>query len=92
MTIYEAQNECRIRFPIGCKFISISDFDKEIETLVEDEIVYKLNKYHTSIFASEGLGQLYSTEYGFAELISLPKSKNQDYSYLEAFLNKLNIK
>lgn len=67
MTIEEAQEECKIRFPIGCTYESTKGSTYVLEN---DRITYKIVRDH--IYAHEGGGCLY--ERGkFAELISLPK-------------------
>ena len=44
MTIKEAQNECKIRFSIGCEFISAGRISTIPQILIQDEKVYTTNK------------------------------------------------
>lgn len=75
MTIEEAQEECKRRFPIGCKYKCAEE--GILYTLKDDGTYYNTG---TSIWAHRGAGLLYSTEttvnkttIKFATLVSLPK-------------------
>lgn len=78
MTIEEAQEECKRRFPIGCKYKSIAG---DIFTLRLDNLTYSI--HNDDIYAHLLEGSLYSRGV-FAELISLP----EDY----VILNQPNSK
>ncbi len=67
MTIEEAQEECKRRFPIGCKYKSIAG---DIFTLRLDNLTYSI--HNDDIYAYLLEGSLYSRGV-FAELISYPK-------------------
>lgn len=67
MTIEEAQEECKRRFPIGCRYKSTAGV---IYTLKQDLVTYRIAR--DDIYAHEQGGCLYDNGV-FAELISLPK-------------------
>jgi hypothetical protein len=69
------QEECKRRFPIGCKYRSAVDSGGRIECILsKDDIVYTI--HDNSVYGSYGAGCLYS-DGKYAELISLPKSKSE---------------
>jgi hypothetical protein len=71
----EIQEECKRRFPIGCKYISAAHSSAGIECILsKDDIVYTI--HDDSVYGSYGAGCLYS-DGKYAELISLPKSKSE---------------
>lgn len=82
MTIEEAQEECKRRFPIGCKYRCTQTF--KLFTLISDQDTY--SKTDSTIWAHGGAGLLYNAKNGgtFAQLISLP----EDY----VILNQPNSK
>lgn len=92
MTIQEAQEECKIRFPIGCAYKDVND--SLLQTLIEDDRTYKI--VDETIYAHTHGGLLYKKGQ-FAELISYPKGykvhKNkvkENYNYLIPMLTELN--
>ena len=71
MTIEEAQEECKRRFPIGCTYKSVKG---SIFILKQDIVTYRIAA--NDIYAHEGGGCLYDTG-TFAELIKYPKGFKQ---------------
>lgn len=70
MTIEEAQEECKRRFPIGCKYRCIEL--NELFTLLSDQVTY--SKTDSTIWAHRGAGLLYNAAHKtFATLVSWPK-------------------
>ena len=67
MTIEEAQEECKRRFPIGCTYKSTAGV---IYTLKQDSVTYRI--VGNDIYAHEQGGCLYDKDV-FADLISYPK-------------------
>lgn len=69
MTIEEAQEECKRRFPIGCKYRCVEN--NTLYILKDDNTYYNTG---SSIWAHRGAGLLYDrVNETFATLISLPK-------------------
>jgi hypothetical protein len=69
------QEECKRRFPIGCKYIS-SDSFKSTFVLNQDEYTYSIQEIN-KIYAGSGQGLLYKDGV-YAELVSLPNVKEWD--------------
>jgi hypothetical protein len=70
MTIEEAQEECKRRFPIGCKYRCVEN--NKLFTLINDKSTYSMTT--STIWAHKGAGLLYNrVNETFATLISLPK-------------------
>ena len=65
LDIKQIQEECKRRFPIGCKYISANSIKKQY-ILIQDETVYEINDSY--IYASDNQGCLYY-EGKYAELI-----------------------
>ena len=61
MTIEEAQEECKRRFPIGCKFTCV--FGGKSTELLDDDVVYTIWE-NRQIFAHDGGGVLYDDSKG----------------------------
>lgn len=70
----EIQEECKRRFPIGCKYKFVSSPNDEL-VLLEDSTVYSI--YGNYIYASRHQGCLYK-DGKYAELVSLPEIKSKD--------------
>jgi len=69
MTIEEAQEECKRRFPIGCQYRCVEN--NTLYILKDDNTYYNTG---SSIWAHRGAGLLYNrVNETFATLISLPK-------------------
>jgi hypothetical protein len=68
----EIQEECKRRFPIGCKYKSATGSGAWI--LFKDDTVYTI--HDNSVYASKNQGCLYS-DGKYAELVSLPESKSE---------------
>ena len=65
LDIKQIQEECKRRFPIGCKYISADGIKKQY-ILIQDETVYEINDSY--IYASDNQGCLYYKG-KYAELI-----------------------
>lgn len=79
MSIQEIQEECKKRFPIGCKFKCANT--KQESILLQDNTVYTID--NNNIYASYGRGCLYH-QGKYAELISLPEIKEKSvFEYVE---------
>jgi hypothetical protein len=65
------QEECKRRFPIGCKFISSCN-SKVTRVLKNDSCTYSISE-HVKIYAGSGQGLLYKDGV-YAQLMSLPKT------------------
>jgi hypothetical protein len=74
MSIQEIQEECKKRFPIGCKF---KNTEGEEFTLIQDHSVYKIVGNNV-IWASSGYGYLYDKG-KYAELIETPEKVIPEY-------------
>lgn len=72
MTPRKAQEECKRRYPIGCKYKEIGG--EEINILENDDKTYLV--VNNTIYAHSYGGLLYK-DGEFAELISLPESYKQ---------------
>lgn len=70
LDIKQIQEECKKRFPIGCKFRCANTKNESI--LRQDEIVYEINDSY--IYASGGQGCLYYKG-KYAELIETPEEE-----------------
>jgi len=95
MTIEEAQEECKRRFPIGCKYRCVEN--NTLYILKDDNTYYNTG---SSIWAHRGAGLLYDSSNGgiFANLISYPKgykvpkqpkSKKDDLKQLVKLLKEI---
>lgn len=71
MTMEEAQEECKKRFPIGCKYKCVEN--NNLYTLIDDKHTYSMTR--STIWAHGEAGLLYNAKNGgtFAQLISLPE-------------------
>ncbi len=74
LDIKQIQEECKKRFPIGCKF---KNTEGEEFTLIQDHSVYKIVGNNV-IWASSGYGYLYDKG-KYAELIEAPKMVIPEY-------------
>lgn len=74
LDIKQIQEECKKRFPIGCKF---KNTEGEEFTLIQDHSVYKIVGNNV-IWASSGYGYLYY-EGKYAELIETPEEVIPEY-------------
>lgn len=70
INMQEIQEEAKRRFPIGCKFKSISGDTFVLEL---DQVVYSI--HDTNIYAHDGAGLLYGDS-KWAELLELPESES----------------
>ena len=75
LDIKQIQEECKKRFPIGCKFRCANT--KNQSTLIQDNSVYKIIS-DSFIWASSGQGCLYY-EGKYAELIETPEVISPEY-------------
>lgn len=75
LDIKQIQEECKRRFPIGCKYISANSIKKQY-ILIQDETVYEINDSY--IYASDNQGCLYY-EGKYAELIEAPEVISPEY-------------
>ena len=74
LDIKQIQEECKKRFPIGCKF---KNTEGEEFTLIQDHSVYKIVGNNV-IWASSGYGYLYDKG-KYAELIETPEEVIPEY-------------
>ncbi len=74
LDIKQIQEECKKRFPIGCKF---KNTEGEEFTLIQDHSVYRIVGNNV-IWASSGYGYLYDKG-KYAELIETPKEVIPEY-------------
>ena len=76
LDIKQIQEECKKRFPIGCKFKNTEGEEEEF-TLIQDHSVYKIVGNNV-IWASSGYGYLYDKG-KYAELIETPEEVIPEY-------------
>jgi len=76
LDIKQIQEECKKRFPIGCKFKNTEGEEEEF-TLIQDHSVYKIVGNNV-IWASSGYGYLYDKG-KYAELIEAPEMVIPEY-------------
>lgn len=93
MTIEEAQEECKRRFPIGCKYKTIPYADSKslIYTLKVDSYTYRISG--NMVYAHQGACCLYDNGV-FAELVlpkvpKQPKPKKDDFKPLIKLLKEI---